>query len=63
MTQTVLGEAIGVSFEQVQKYETGKDRIAARTLKKLAEVLGIHPGRSSARRPRLRAVSLSCGKP
>ncbi len=44
MTQTAFGQAIGVSFQQVQKYETGRDRVAASTLQKLGEVLGIHPG-------------------
>ena len=44
MTQTAFGQAIGVSFQQVQKYETGRDRVAAGTLQKLGEVLGIHPG-------------------
>ena len=43
-TQTALGEAIGVSFQQVQKYEKGKDRIAASTLQVLAAALGVHPG-------------------
>ena len=44
MNQTALGKALGVSFQQVQKYESGRDRIAAGTLQKLGEVLSIHPG-------------------
>ena len=44
MTQTELGNALGVSFQQVQKYERGIDRVAASTLQKLGEVLGVHPG-------------------
>ena len=44
MSQTELGRAIGVSFQQVQKYERGADRIAASTLQSLAEALGVHPG-------------------
>ena len=28
----------------MQKYETGRDRVAASTLQKLGKVLGIHPG-------------------
>lgn len=43
MSQGALGGAIGITFQQVQKYETGKDRIAASTLQGLAAVLGIHP--------------------
>ena len=44
MNQTALGKALGVSFQQVQKYESGKDRITAGTLQKLGKLLGIHPG-------------------
>ena len=44
MSQTALGEAIGVTFQQVQKYEKGKDRIAASTLQVLAAALSVHPG-------------------
>ncbi len=44
MSQTDLGAAIGVSFQQVQKYEKGTDRIAASTLQTLATALGVHPG-------------------
>ena len=44
MSQIALGEAIGVSFQQIQKYEKGKDRIAASTLQVLAAALGVHPG-------------------
>ena len=44
MNQTALGKALGVSFQQVQKYESGRDRIAAGTLQKIGGVLGIHPG-------------------
>jgi len=32
MTQTDLAEALGVTFQQVQKYEKGINRIAASTL-------------------------------
>ena len=44
MSQTALGEAIGISFQQVQKYEQGKDRVAASTLQGIAAALGVHPG-------------------
>ena len=43
MNQTALGKTIGVSCQQVQKYESGRDRIAAGTLQKLARVFGMHP--------------------
>ncbi len=44
LSQADLGTAIGISFQQVQKYEKGTDRIAASTLQTLATVLGVHPG-------------------
>jgi transcriptional regulator with XRE-family HTH domain len=44
MSQGALGEAIGISFQQVQKYESGKDRVTASTLQAIAVVLGVHPG-------------------
>jgi transcriptional regulator with XRE-family HTH domain len=44
MSQGELGAAVGISFQQVQKYEKGADRIAASTLQGLAAALGVHPG-------------------
>jgi transcriptional regulator with XRE-family HTH domain len=39
MSQAKLGEAIGVTFQQVQKYEKGTNRIGSGRLFKIAEVL------------------------
>ena len=44
MSQTELGRLLGFSYQQVQKYETGKDRVSASTLQRIAEILGVHPG-------------------
>ncbi len=41
MTQTSLGEAIGLSFQQVQKYENGKNRIGSSRLFDLSRVLDV----------------------
>jgi transcriptional regulator with XRE-family HTH domain len=41
MTQTSLGEAIGLTFQQVQKYERGTNRISASRLYDLARVLDV----------------------
>ena len=38
-TQAQLGKAIGVTFQQVQKYENGKNRISAATLQRIAVYL------------------------
>ncbi len=51
MNQTALGKAIGVSFQQVQKYESGTDRIAAGTLQTLGKVLGMHPAEFFGKTP------------
>jgi len=39
MTQAELGEAVGVSFQQVQKYENGSNRISGSRLWQIAEFL------------------------
>jgi transcriptional regulator with XRE-family HTH domain len=41
MSQTQLGNRLGVSFQQVQKYETGGNRIATGRLVKTAATLGV----------------------
>ena len=41
LSQTELGEAIGVTFQQVQKYENGTNRIGASNLYRIARHLGV----------------------
>jgi transcriptional regulator with XRE-family HTH domain len=41
MSQEALGDAVGVSFQQVQKYESGANRISASRLFQLAGELGV----------------------
>ncbi len=41
MNQTALGEALGLSFPQVQKYEKGTNRISAGKLWNLTQVLDV----------------------
>ncbi len=41
MSQEELGEQLGVTFQQVQKYEKGTNRVAAGRLIRISEVLGI----------------------
>ena len=41
LSQTKLGEAIGVTFQQVQKYENGTNRIGASNLYKIGKTLGV----------------------
>jgi|APHot6391423262_1040250.scaffolds.fasta_scaffold12791_1 transcriptional regulator with XRE-family HTH domain len=39
LSQSELGQAIGVTYQQVQKYENGTDRVAASRLVQIATVL------------------------
>lgn len=41
LSQTNLGQAIGVTFQQIQKYENGSNRIGASNLFKIANALGV----------------------
>lgn len=41
MSQSNLGEALGVAFQQVQKYEKGTNRVGASRLQQLTEVLQV----------------------
>lgn len=41
MSQTQLGEALGLTFQQVQKYEHGSNRISAARLLDMARVLKV----------------------
>jgi len=41
LSQTELGQLISVTFQQVQKYEKGANRISAGRLQRIAEVLGM----------------------
>ena len=41
MSQEKLGEALGVTFQQVQKYEKGTNRIGASRMQQIAETLGV----------------------
>ena len=43
LTQQRCAAALGISFQQLQKYENGRNRIAASTLVLLAEVLEVAP--------------------
>jgi transcriptional regulator with XRE-family HTH domain len=41
MSQTELGEKLGVSFQQVQKYEIGLNRVSAARLFEICEALDV----------------------
>lgn len=39
LSQTELGELVGVTFQQIQKYERGANRVSAGRLQRIAQVL------------------------
>jgi transcriptional regulator with XRE-family HTH domain len=43
MSQTKLGDALGLTCQQVQKYEKGKNRIGASRLQQMFQILQVPP--------------------
>ncbi|MFT4955397.1 MAG: transcriptional regulator with XRE-family HTH domain [Brevundimonas sp.] len=41
MSQTELGKGLGLTFQQVQKYERGANRISASKLYEMSSILGV----------------------
>ncbi len=41
LSQEKLGEAVGLTFQQIQKYERGSNRIGASRLKEFSEILEV----------------------
>ena len=44
LTQDQLGESLGISYQQIQKYETGANRVSAGRLYLIATRLDVSPG-------------------
>jgi len=44
MSQAELGQALDVTFQQVQKYENGKNRVSASQLHRLSQILKVPIG-------------------
>ena len=44
MTQQQLGEKVGIKFQQIQKYETGMNRISASRLWDIADAMRVPVG-------------------
>ena len=40
-TQEFLADSVGLTFQQIQKYEKGKNRVSASRLQQFANVLGV----------------------
>ncbi len=59
MSQEKLADALGLTFQQVQKYEKGVNRIGAGRLLQIAEILGVNIEFFFEGLPGLRSSSLS----
>ena len=44
MTQQQLAESVGIKFQQIQKYETGANRVSASRLWDIAAAMGVNVG-------------------
>jgi len=44
MSQSALAEGLGITFQQIQKYENGANRVGASRLWQLCKKLGVEPG-------------------
>ncbi|MFY0682594.1 MAG: helix-turn-helix transcriptional regulator [Thalassovita sp.] len=43
LTQTDVAKSINISFQQIQKYELGRNRISASKLYEIAKILDVNP--------------------
>jgi transcriptional regulator with XRE-family HTH domain len=43
LSQTKLADAAGITFQQIQKYEKGTNRVGASRLQQFSEALGVPP--------------------
>jgi transcriptional regulator with XRE-family HTH domain len=43
MTQTDVADAAGITFQQIQKYEKGANRVGASRLQQISDALGVSP--------------------
>jgi transcriptional regulator with XRE-family HTH domain len=66
ISQLELGEALGLTFQQIQKYEKGTNRVSASKLHQIAMFLGVDisalfEGANAADRPGLSAEAYELG--
>jgi len=69
ISQSALGERLGITFQQIQKYEKGTNRVGASRLVGIANLLGTTPaallgeeeGGSAQKSPELEAIEKMIG--
>ena len=62
LSQSALGEAIGVSFQQIQKYERGSNRVSFSTMVRICEALDCHVSDLVAEVEQLDVRGRKCGE-
>jgi len=58
MTQQQLGEAVGIKFQQIQKYETGMNRVSASRLYEISKALDVRFSSRPLMSPRMKMRAL-----
>ena len=53
LSQTELGNAVGVTFQQIQKYEKAKNAIAPGRLRQMCKILGVAPAEMFGEQPQI----------
>jgi transcriptional regulator with XRE-family HTH domain len=53
LSQNELGNALGVTFQQIQKYEKAKNAVAPGRLRQMCEVLGVAPAEMFGSQPQI----------
>jgi transcriptional regulator with XRE-family HTH domain len=53
LSQTELGEAVGVTFQQIQKYEKAKNATPPGRLRQMCKVLGVAPAEMFGSQPKV----------
>jgi transcriptional regulator with XRE-family HTH domain len=43
MSQTEVADVVGITFQQIQKYERGANRVGASRLQEISDALGVSP--------------------
>jgi transcriptional regulator with XRE-family HTH domain len=68
MSQTALADKLDITFQQVQKYEKGTNRVGSSRLVKIADALGVEPsfffprnGKSNAEDPEAITLASTIG--
>lgn len=68
LSQSRLADALGITFQQVQKYEKGSNRVSSSELQAISQILGTTPsalfgeeGPSSDRIPEISDIELHIG--